>query len=171
MTLDKAVRHIIWRFQGNTPIKINSEDRLALNRIIDHLNEEQESNFKNNIHFAKLYVFSLNHFLNKFDTTIDNPIPHKELDKLLHLPFNYFISDLTHSMNQRIRYQILKNAGCNLDIHPRMKSKEESSRNLKNLEKILAIRNNYRFFMNGAWTEEEIEKGIKSKLKILINDL
>lgn len=165
MNLDSAINHLFLRLQSQVPIRVKRKDKVAFNTIIGYLNVKHEKDFADNLHFANLYAYSLGHFIEKFQTTIDNPLPHKELHKLMDAPFQTIIQDITYKMNMRLMCSALRKAGCNLEKHPALVTEKENEQVLMNLKEQLLILSNNKIFMGNVWSEEEVANGIKSQLK------
>jgi hypothetical protein len=171
MNFNSALSHLTWRFKKCKIIKVNNQDRKAFNLIIEYVNKTQASKLQENTKLSKLYTFLLGHFIEKYNTSIENPIPHREVHRILNRPLGKLIHDITWFLNNRIKNQILKNAGCNLSKHPQLISQKEKDSVLKNLKENLTINRNKKFFLNDAYSVEEVETGIKFQLKNLMNDL
>lgn len=165
MNIDSAIHHLFTRLQSKRPIIVNTKDKVAFNAIIEHLNTKYDHEFSNNLHFANLYAHSLGQLIEKYQTTIDNPIPHKKLHKLMDSPFNNIVEDITYRMNNRLLCSIFKDAGCNLDKHPAITTKEKKELVLNNLKELLSISSNQKILLGEIWSEDEVAKGIKSQLK------
>lgn len=171
MNFDKAFNRILWRFQECKTIRVNDEDIKAINKIVDYVNKSNTQNFNNNIYFAKLYAFSLGSFLERYNTTLDNPIPHKQLHELLNRPFGNIVSDIASKQNVYYQYKILEEAGCSLEKHPSMIPEKEKKNTIYNLEKLIYLGDNKNLFLNGAWSVEEVERGIKEQISNFINGI
>ena len=162
---------MVWRFQNFDNIYVNNNDVEALNTLVDYFNEFENNRFKNNIPFAKLYAFTIGELLNRYDTTIDNPIVHQEINRILRNPFEHIAEKIASEMNFRLRYRLLEAAGCDLNKHPAAVPLLAREQTLSNLEKLLQHESNKNFFLGDAWTSKEIEEGIKYQLKNLLNDI
>lgn len=172
MRLSKAISRLVWRFRDCKFIKVNNEDKIAVNRLLDFVQEKSSKDFKDNIHFAKLYTFCLSIYIERYKASIDDTLPHKELHKLLDKPFEYFVLDLTERLNLQCQYSILEEAGCNLDKHPSLISESEMKRVLSNLQELLIQDNNKKLFSGNIWTVDEIRVGgVKNNIKNFINEL
>ncbi|QLG44586.1 hypothetical protein [Costertonia aggregata] len=171
MKLDAAINRLIWRFGEFDHIYINEKDITAINKIVDFVNFKQERTFQENLHFAKLYTYNLGYFLEKYNTTIDKAIAHRELHHLLDKPFENYVEDLTSQINLSIKYNVLNKAGCKLDKHPASESKIEKSKNLNSLKRLLEDDDVRRVFIGDAWNKKEVEAGLKVQINNFLNGI
>jgi hypothetical protein len=168
MTLEKALEHIKYLVSHDTPVQITPTHKKAFTVIKDSVNPDEDKLFNDNLLFGKLYAHNLGLLMDRFDTNIDNAIPHRELHRILNLPFNLIVEILTSKMNDRLRYDLLESVGFNKQKHPNMLTRFERENIFSKLEELLAITCNYEVFMGNPWSSEEVSQGIKSTiLKIL----
>lgn len=92
--LIKASSRLKWRFrkeQGNfkhfTP---NEKDVEALNCILNWINNQKKDTLNNNQLFAKLFIYQLTMNIRYFGTTVLDPIPQKDLSRILNTPLINF---------------------------------------------------------------------------------
>ncbi|MEK6152073.1 hypothetical protein WIW50_02370 [Flavobacteriaceae bacterium 3-367] len=171
MKFDTALNRIIWRFQNFDRIRVNEKDIEALNKIVDYINKYQKHDFENNKYFAKLYAYNLGCFLEKYNATIDERIAHTQLHKLLERPFKNIVADVTSQMNFRCKYSILKTAGYPVDKHPAITTCEERTKALSRLRELIELGDNKRNFLGNPWSQEEVEKGLKSQITNFIHGI
>ncbi|MRX65759.1 hypothetical protein [Maribacter luteus] len=163
MNLNQAIEHLSIRLQG-THLEVNNQDKNAFNCILDYINTTLDESFNRNKYFANLYAYCLGLLLEKYQTTIDNPIPHKELHKIIDTPFENIIEDITNKMNNRLRCSLLEHAGGQLDKQ-QLISFQEKGEVVKKLIELLSISKNKNAFFGNAWSVEEVSKGIKVQLE------
>lgn len=171
MDFDTAINRITWRFQECQTIWVNDKDIDAVNKIIDFVNLKQDRDFINNQYLAKLYAHVFFDLLKKYNTTIDNPIPHREIHRILNSPLKNTISNITSHLNFHYKYQMLSNAGVNTDTHPAIITKKKSENSLENLKRYLQLGKNMEFFLKDVWDMGEIEEGITHQIKKLIHGI
>jgi hypothetical protein len=166
MNLYKALSHLQNLLQKeNRRVVINQNDQMAFNRIIEFINTEEKHKNPNNIYFANLYAFVLGHLLDKYDTTIDNKIPHRELHAIINRPFANITEDITAKLNLRLKTRILENAGFGRNKHP-MEFTELELTACKNLLRTqLTYAKNKHVFYSDAYTPHEIEIGIRNQIR------
>lgn len=165
MDFNSALNRIIWRFQNCDNIIVNEKDIQAVNLVVEYINHQGNQTFQSNIHFAKLYTYTLGQYLEKYDTTIDNPIVHRELHRLLDSPFKKITMDIAEYMNNKHRYYYLKLAGCRMNIHPLQATKAERDSTALKLNTLLTPKKKLQQFLNGPWSSEEIESGLTIQIK------
>lgn len=93
--LKKAVGKLKWRFRKDdknnfksfTP---NQNDVEALNCIMNWINNQKKETLNDNKLFAKLYIYHLTMNIRHFETTVLEPIPQKDLSKILSYPLEHF---------------------------------------------------------------------------------
>ncbi|MBD1263187.1 hypothetical protein HZY62_21550 [Maribacter polysiphoniae] len=163
MNLNQAIEHLSMRLQG-THLEVNNQDKKAFNCMLEYINTTLDESFKRNKNFANLYAYCLGFLMDMFQTTIDNPIPHKELHKIIDTSFENIIEDITNKMNNRLRCSLLKHAGGQLDKQ-QLVSFQKNGKVVENLIKLLSISNNRNAFLENVWSVEEVSRGIKVQLE------
>lgn len=92
--IKKAAGKLKWRFRkekGNyKPFTPNDNDIEALNCILNWINHQKKETLNNNQLFAKLYIYHLTMNIRYFETTVLDPIPQKDLSRLLNMPIHLF---------------------------------------------------------------------------------
>ena len=168
MNAESALQYICSLVSHTRPVNITAEHRIAYRVLRDSLNPCEDLLFDNNIPFANLYINNLILLTNRFDVNIDNPIPQRELHRIMVQPFHIGVERLTSGMNDRLRNNLLDSIGYPNDKHPLMLNELEKEKILANLEKQLGLSCNYNAFMGNPWSTEEVDKGLKSTItKIL----
>lgn len=171
MSLNKAIERILWRFQNFELIRVNEKDIKALNRIIDFINEKQHRDLSENKYLFNLYLNALSCLLKKFNTTIENTIPHKELNRIISRPSSNIIEEIALNSNFRHKEQFLIEVGIDLNKHPSLKSAAEKDLELRKLYNQISTKNNRNRLLQDTWTLEEIELGLKKQFQNLIYGL
>ncbi|MDF4201819.1 hypothetical protein PXD56_02560 [Maribacter sp. SA7] len=128
------------------------------------LSPDKDKLFYTNLLFAKLYVHSLGVYMKKYNTNIDNRIPHRELNGILKQPYSLIVENLTSQMNDKLRFDLLESIGYKNDMHPQMLSELEKEKIISNLEKQLGLSCNYDAFMGNPWSVQEVNKGLSSTI-------
>ena len=135
---------------------------------LDALNFDKDVLFKNNMAFAKLYVTCLGLYIKKYNTYIHNPIPHKELNRIIAQPYQQVIEDFTSQQNDKLRFDLLEAAGYKNDKHPQMLNEVEKEKIISDLEKKLKLSRNHDIWMGKAWSVEEMENGLSLTIEKLL---
>lgn len=161
---NQALERLIWRFSECDHIWVNDKDINAINKLVEFVNKTKEDNFQSNIFFAKLYAYTLGHLLEKYNTTIDHPIIHKEIHLILGSSFDNIIYNITAELNFRYKYRIIEAAGCNTNKHPLQMSFNEKKAILSKLKRLLKTKEYRNQFYSDTWTNKEIELGIKNQI-------
>ena len=103
MTITKAIQHFIYKFQNHW--KATERDQQALNTLIDFVNNKHSSQFTNHELFAKAYIFAYAIMLDKYKTTVFDPIPQKELNRYLKQPIERCIERFKDKLNETELYE------------------------------------------------------------------
>lgn len=164
MSLDQAIKRILWRFQNFNTIYVNEKDVTAVNKIIDFVNQHHDKTVTDNLHFSKLYIYVLGTFLDRYETTIDHNLPRVELHKLIDRPLEYFIEDITSKTNFRLQTNLLEASGFNSKKHPLMIDEHEKKTYLSNMQKLVKIESNMNALFGKAWSLAEVRNGLKIQI-------
>lgn len=165
MQVEKAMQRLIWRFEKFPLIKVNERDLDAMDTMVDYFNHLSEEKYLANTHFSKLYAHTLNELIKKYETTIDNPMVHRELHRILDTPFSLIAYHLTENMNDKVRESILELANCKNILHPLELNQKQKNVILANLQSLLKDKTTNEYLFQGAWTLNEVEKGLKTQIK------
>jgi len=107
--IDENIKRLSFTFsKGNKP---NQEDIKAFNGVVEWINTYKTNVLNNNQLFAKLYILMLKDFIDKFETDIFDPLPQKELSRILDYPLESFYKSFTNSLNDNHRFRLLKDKG------------------------------------------------------------
>lgn len=166
MNLNYAMLHLRKLLEHNRGnfVKVEHNHQIAFNSLLSFIENLESKFLDNNIPFVNLYAFALSHFLKKYNTSIDNPIPHRKVHDIIDRPLENIISEITDQQNMRLKYQILQNSGIDFMKHPSQCSESETQTVLQNLSLQLDKADNANILSQGAWTSEEITKGIKKQI-------
>lgn len=121
-TIKKAVETLSWRVEHG--IKPGDTEKECINFIVDFVNITSKENLKQNELFAKLYIWSYSQFLKKYSATVFDPIPQKELNKMLAKPIESFIEAFRVDLNTMEQYQSFIKNGIPI-THPQLMTDEE----------------------------------------------
>ncbi|MEM7487253.1 MAG: hypothetical protein AAF348_18750 [Bacteroidota bacterium] len=100
MNLKKSLERLKWRFGNNTNFKPNMNDVNALNEVIEYVDKKERQQLSDNQLFGKLYIYLYGEFVNYYRSNTLDPIPQKELHKLLDKDPRELIEDLKDKLNQ-----------------------------------------------------------------------
>jgi hypothetical protein len=171
MSCNQAIERILWRFENFDVIRVNERDIKALNRIVDFINEKQHRDLSENKYLFNLYLNGLSCLLERFNTTIENTIPHKELNRIISRPSSNIIEEIALNSNFRHKEQFLIEVGINLNKHPSLKSAAEKDMEIKKLSSQISVKNNRDRLLRDIWTLEEIEISLKNQFQNLLYGL
>ena len=88
--LKKSAKRLIWRFNLKNGFIPNNEDKSALNCVLEWINREKEDRLKDNIQFAKLFIYIFNQNIRHYETDVLDSEPQKQLSKILDTPIELF---------------------------------------------------------------------------------
>lgn len=167
MTIEKAINRLYWRFGGNgnkNPFPVNSEDGEALNTIIRTMNDLKSGLYETNQGFAKLYIFALAYFIKHYNTDLLDPIPQKELSKLLEKDISVLIQRFTDNLNSSERYVNLTSMVGELE-HPMLADEKKKEAQFKKLkEELRKDPSKLENITGDAWKYEDVEEGLKQMI-------
>lgn len=132
------------------------------------INFDKDKLFNSNLPFAKLYVITLDLYLKKYNTNIHDPIPHKELNRLIDQPYQHIVENFTTQLNNKLRFDLIESAGYEKDKHPIMLSDAEKENIISNLKKKLELSCNHDIWMGKAWNTKEVEKRLRSTIEKIL---
>lgn len=104
MNMNKAISRLTWRFKTNKPFLPSQEDINALNDVIEYVGVKEKQQLIDNQLFGKMYIYLYMEFLRHYETTVFDPIPQKELHKLLDKPLKAIVSDFVGVLNTNELY-------------------------------------------------------------------
>ena len=168
MNAESALQYICSLVSHTRPVNISEEHRRAYRVLRDSLNPCEDLLFDNNIPFANLYTHSLIQLANRYNINIDNPILQRELHRIIYQPFHNGVERLATNMNDRSRNKLLDSIGYPNSKHPNMLSNQERDEIFSNLKNSLALTCNYDVFMGNPWSVEEVDHGLKSSIKKIL---
>ena len=99
MNIKKAIEHFEFKFQKNW--KPTPTDIIALNCIIEFVNDKHTKQLQDNEMFAKVYIFMYSYFLKHYNTDVYDSIPQKELHRYLDQPLERIVERFKVKMNER----------------------------------------------------------------------
>lgn len=163
ITSEDALSHFLWKLKNVW--EATETDVKAINLLIDnHERNKKEKVIKQRL-FAKLYVFLLGEFLKKYNATIFDPIPQRELHKILDTDLNYLIAGFTEVLNDNEIYMFFKDAGIDHfgEKHPITVSVKKSKEDNEKLIQQMKEEGKERFFGN-VWKKEDVEDNLFSMI-------
>ena len=157
-TIKKAIDRIVWRTSNGW--KANENDVEAINFLIDYVNRTTKENVKNNSLIAKLYILAYSEQLKKYNATVFDKIPEKELLRNLDRPIEFFIEDFKNDLNTSELYTKLNDLGISLK-HPLVLSDDERKKESEILDKPIDI--------SDIWDYETIAEHLEMTINNIIN--
>jgi len=162
MTLENAIKH--FHFKLSNTWKPTEKDVQAFDTLRDLVNDNYGKQTQDHALFAKLYIFVFSYFLDRYKTTVFDPIPQKEVHKLLDAPLWTIIRRFTQKLNESELYVLMDEVGANK--HPVTMTEEESKRVANNLLEAIKDKNKKVQFAQKVWNAEDVGK----RLEIQINE-
>lgn len=168
MSIDNAIKRLIWRFEKFNIIVVNNNDIDALNTVLKYINNIQTQ--KPNIHpyFSKLYISTLKNFTDKYDTNLDNELINIKIKNLLKTPLNYLIEEFTSQMNSRLQYKLIELAESGLCNNPLSQCRASKELSITRLNELLKHEDNKKIFYGKSWTSQEVESGINKQINTFL---
>jgi len=101
MKIDKALSHLAKKIGGNQ--YSTDYDKECIQTLIEYVQDSREEKMRNQDLYYKLYLYLFNEFVNKYDEVKSQT----RLHKILEMPIQFHIDQLTSSMNHRQLYEDL----------------------------------------------------------------
>ncbi|MDP2525638.1 hypothetical protein [Maribacter dokdonensis] len=168
MSIDNAIKRLIWRFEKFNIIMVNNNDIDALNTVVKYINNIQAQKPDIHPHFSKLYVSTLKNFTDKYDTNLDNQLINIKIKNLLSTPFNFLIEDFTSQMNSRLQYKLIELAEYGLSINHVSQCQASKQLAVTRLDELLKHEGNKKIFNGKSWTSQEVESGINKQINTFL---
>ncbi|SHG34890.1 hypothetical protein SAMN05444483_10992 [Salegentibacter echinorum] len=173
METKKALQRLGWRFseaikKSDNSFHINSNDLEALKAINRAIQEHQKQQYEHNELFAKLYIYLFQKILENDNATVMDKEPRRKIYNLLKKPLHSIISDLTQSLNDSERYEVLEKAGALMD-HPAIESNEKRINSTKAMQRALKDNENTQKFLGDVWDYETVSEIVQTEINQAIN--
>lgn len=166
MTIKKAVNHFIFKF--NKVWKITPKDREALTEIMQFVEDKHKYQFNNHQLFAKLYVMVYAQFLEKYNTTVFDDIPVKELTRYLDQPLERIIQRFTDKLNESELYGLFDEIGIEMK-HPALVSQEQKDKDTSKIQKAIKDKDNFDRFTGQVWDYQTVKENLETQINHTIN--
>ncbi|WP_405380363.1 hypothetical protein [Maribacter sp. LLG6340-A2] len=168
MSIDNAIKRLIWRFEKFDKIMVNNIDINALNTVVKYINNIQAKKPDIHPHFSKLYVATLKNFTDKYDINLDNKLINIKIKNLLNTPLNYLMEDFTSQMNSRLQYKLIELARYGLSNNPLSQCPASKELTITKLDELLKHEENKKIFNGKSWTSQEVESGINKQINTFL---
>lgn len=168
MTIKKAVDHFVFKF--NTVWKVTEHDIKALETIMEFVEDKHKKQFNDYQLFAKLYVMVYAQFLERYNTTVFDEIPQKELHRYLEQPLERIIQRFTDKLNDSELYSLFKEIGVDMK-HPALVSQAQSDKDTSKIQKAIESKDNFERFTGQVWDYETVKQSLVSQINNVINTI
>lgn len=166
MTIKKAVDHFV--FKLSNVWKATEKDAEAINEIMKFVEVRSKEQFNDYHLFAKLYVMVYAQFLEKYNATVFDDIPTKQLSKYLGTSLDIIIQRFTDKLNESEMYGLFDELGISKE-HPALCSKEVKSRDLDVLIDALDVEDNLNKFNGDVWDYDTVKNNLEIQINNVIN--
>lgn len=163
MKIKESLNRFQWRLSSGKSFQPNENDISAFNEIIKYYNKKEEKQLEDHSLFGKLYIYMFKHLIKHYKTTVFDPIPQKELHKILDTDINYLVEDFKDSVNEQETYNFLSSLGIKTQ-HPLLVSEEEKEQEVSKIKEMLKKEGVDRF-KGDVWDI----KSVKEILNVQIN--
>lgn len=85
--------------------KASTQEREAFNYLIDYIAGNKDDQILSNERFEKLYIYLYGEFIKHYETTVFDPIPQTELNRILDQPLSLIIQKFVDTINMGEMYQ------------------------------------------------------------------
>ena len=166
MQIERAIKHFHYKLANVW--KATDADIKAFNSIRDYFISKNSDQINDNLLFAKLYIYTYSQFLDKFNATVFDDIPQKELNKMLSMNLESFISSFTNKLNQSDLYEVIDRVGLSKG-HPVMRNDAETDLDrvkIKNMSK-----EDLGLVSNPAWNSEDVGNNLIAMINAVLNSI
>lgn len=173
MKIEKAIQRIGWRFGNNNnknPFPINTEDAEAFNSIVEFVETHNKRQYRNNELFAKLYIFVYSRFISKYEATIIDAEPRKQLHRILKKPLSYWIEEFKNRMNDTEQYVIIRELVGELK-HPALLNEKERYVSSDKIQEFLNNPDKMEVITGEVWDYENTEALLSKEINSIINEI
>ncbi len=167
MTILKAVNRLAWRFGQNKSFLPNDLDIEALNEIIKFVNNTNKEAVAHNQGFAKLYIMFYAQMIEKYKSDIFDPIPQKELSRLLDMPLSYFFGRFTKKLVESDRYEILGEVEEERGDFM-MQTEPQRQESIEKLKKLLENPEGRDKLAGVTWDEDEVSDNLLAMISAAV---
>jgi len=133
MKIDKALSHLAKKIGGNQ--YSTDYDKECIQTLIEYVQDSREQKMRNQDLYYKLYLYLFNQFVNQYDEVKSQV----RLHKILEMPIQFHIDQLTSSMNHRQLYEDLALDTDQEVTHERVEA----------------------FFKSRLWSTTEVEENVR----------
>jgi len=133
MKIDKALSHLAKKIGGNQ--YSTDYDKECIQTLIEYVQDSREEKMRNQDLYYKLYLYLFNQFVNQYDEVKSQV----RLHKILEMPIQFHIDQLTSSMNHRQLYEDLALDTDQEVTHERVEA----------------------FFKSRLWSTTEVEENVR----------
>jgi hypothetical protein len=166
MTIKKAVEHFVFKFKNVwSPTKPDVD---ALNTIMNFVKNKHELQLQNNELFAKLYVMVYAQFLERYNATVFDDIPVKELNRYLDTSLERIIQRFTQKLNDSELYSLFEDIGIE-DKHPALKKQQEKNKETELLKNAIKDKNNLDKLTGSVWDYETVKENLELQINNTLN--
>lgn len=144
MKIDKALAHLAKKIGGNQ--YSTDYDKECIQTLIEYVQDSREQKMRNQDLYYKLYLYLFNEFVNKYDEVKSQT----RLHKILEMPIQFHIDQLTSSMNHR---QLYEDLGMKIEYDKDGRILDTTYEATK--ERLEA------FFKSRLWSTTEVEENVR----------
>lgn len=167
-TINKAVNRLEWRFKNTWRQSLKEDDIHALNKIIEFIEDKHKKQIQDYHLFAKLYIMVYAQFLEKYNATVFDKIPVKELSRYLDQPLENIIQRFTDKLNESELYELFNEVGIE-QKHPVLVGEEQKNKETDLLIETINSDENLRRLKGQVWDYETIKENIELQVNNAIN--
>lgn len=117
MTIDRALSWFKWRLTNGKQFSPNKKDAEAYNRIAEYVTQSKMEAFQSSELYSRLYIWAFRQFLQHYDAPITNPIPQRELHKVIDKPAAQHVKEFTDFLNEKEMYSAFDMSGSEGWMH------------------------------------------------------
>lgn len=166
MNIKKAVDHFV--FKLTKVWKATDKDAEAINEIMKFVQDKSNQQFQDYHLFAKLYVMVYAQFLDKYNATVFDDIPIKELTRYLDIPLEKIIERFTDKLNESELYGLFDELNVCQD-HPALQSDSVKKNEINVLSDAIKDDNKLKQFNRDVWDYQTVKDNLEAQINNTIN--
>lgn len=171
MSTIEALNRLKWRTdKGGWKLDHLGNDVTAINKLINFVNTNEHERSKLHEIASKLYINAFLQIIVDLDTDVFDPISAKELNKMIELPYQYYIERFTNRLNLLAQEALFDSLGLSKG-HPRLVCPEKKQ--IENQILYDALKEDpakMSIFFGNAWTVEEVNENLQIQINHVLTN-
>jgi len=170
MNIENAIQRLNWRFKNQnikineSKIIINENDVEAVDFLNDWINRQKKEALQENILFAKLYCYCLNHEIEFYK---DIKFANQKLAQELSKPINHHYENVSHALNRMELNKFMNSVGIVTDHFQSMLFNE--AQQIEQKELVNKHQKELSKYIIGIWDIGKVFKSLNNTITECLN--